>query len=150
MEQFDIAICGYGPVGSTFAGLMGKLGHKVLVIERNIGPSPTARAINTDGEQLRTFDRLGIAEKVVENSTEIHCVHFGDANLNPIQTIEQPVGVSAMGWPNQVLFYQPELEGFIRASVESENNIVIKEGTELLSFDDTPEGVTLNLSLIHI
>ena len=54
--------------------------------------------------------------------------------LNPIQTIEQPVGVSAMGWPNQVLFYQPELEGFIRASVESENNIVIKEGTELLSF----------------
>ena len=140
MEQFDIAICGYGPVGSTFAGLMGKLGYKVLVIERNIGPSPTARAINTDGEQLRTFDRLGIAEKVVENSTEIHCVHFGDANLNPIQTIEQPVGVSAMGWPNQVLFYQPELEGFIRASVESENNIVIKEGTELLSFDDSDEG----------
>ena len=143
MKQFDIAICGYGPVGSTFAGLMGKLGYKVLVIERNIGPSPTARAINTDGEQLRTFDRLGIAEKVVENSTEIHCVHFGDANLNPIQTIEQPVGVSAMGWPNQVLFYQPELEGFIRASVESENNIVIKEGTELLSFDDSDEGVYL-------
>ena len=143
MEQFDIAICGYGPVGSTFAGLMGKLGHKVLVIERNIGPSPTARAINTDGEQLRTFDRLGIAEKVVENSTEVHCVHFGDANLNPIQTIEQPVGVSAMGWPNQVLFYQPELEEFIRSSVESENNILIKEGTELLSIDDTAEGVYL-------
>ena len=144
MEQFDIAICGYGPVGSTFAGLMGKLGHKVLVIEKNNGPSPTARAINTDGEQIRTFDRLGIAEKVVENSTEIHCVHFGDANLNPIQTIEQPVGVSAMGWPNQVLFYQPELEGFIRASVESENNIVIKEGTELLNFYDSEEGVELN------
>ena len=144
MEQFDIAICGYGPVGSTFAGLMGKLGHKVLVIEKNTGPSPTARAINTDGEQLRTFDRLGIADKVVENSTEIHCVHFGDANLNPIQTIEQPVGVSAMGWPNQVLFYQPELEGFIRASVQSENNIVIKEGTELLNFDDSDEGVHLN------
>ncbi|MDC3019419.1 FAD-dependent monooxygenase, partial [Gammaproteobacteria bacterium] len=58
--------------------------------------------------------------------------------------MEQPVGVSAMGWPNQVLFYQPELEGFIRASVEAESNIVIKEGTELLSFDDTAEGVTLN------
>ena len=144
MEQFDIAICGYGPVGSTFAGLMGRLGHKVLVIEKSIGPSPTARAINTDGEQLRTFDRLGIAEKVVENSSEVHRVHFGDANLNPIQTIEQPVGVSVMGWPNQVLFYQPELEGFIRTSVESESNIVIEEGTELLSFDDTPEGVTLN------
>ena len=49
-----------------------------------------------------------------------------------------------MGWPNQVLFYQPELEGFIRASVQSENNIVIKEGTELLNFDDSDEGVHLN------
>ena len=144
MEHFDIAVCGYGPVGSTFAGLMGKLGHKVLVIEKNVGPSPTARAINTDGEQLRTFDRLGIAEKIVKNSSEVHCVHFADANLNPIQTIEQPVGVSAMGWPNQVLFYQPELEGFIRTSVESEKNIVIKEGTELLSFEDSDEGVYLN------
>ena len=72
MEQFDIAICGYGPVGSTFAGLMGKLGHKVLVIEKNIGPSPTARAINTDGEQLKTYERLGIAEKDVDKSTQNH------------------------------------------------------------------------------
>ena len=38
MKQFDIAICGYGPVGSTFAGLMGKLGHKVLVIDRTLVP----------------------------------------------------------------------------------------------------------------
>ena len=143
MEQFDIAICGYGPVGSTFAGLMGKLGHKVLVIEKNSGPSPTARAINTDGEQLRTFDRLGIAEKVVENSNEVHRVHFSDAKLKPIQTIDQPIGVSAMGWPNQILFYQPELEGFIRSSVEAIENIAIKEGTELLDFKDDENGVTL-------
>ena len=143
MEQFDIAICGFGPVGSTFAGLMGKLGHRVLVIEKNSGPSPTARAINTDGEQLRTFDRLNIAEKVVENSTEVHRVHFGDADLNPIQTIDQPVGVSSMGWPTQVLFYQPELEGLIRSAVAKDSNITLKEDTELIDFEDTEEGVSL-------
>ena len=143
MEQFDIAICGFGPVGSTFAGLMGKLGHRVLVIEKNSGPSPTARAINTDGEQLRTFDRLNIAEKVVENSAEVHRVHFGDADLNPIQTIDQPVGVSSMGWPTQVLFYQPELEGFIRSAVAKDSNITLKEDTELIDFEDTEEGVSL-------
>ena len=143
MEQFDIAICGFGPVGSTFAGLMGKLGHRVLVIEKNSGPSPTARAINTDGEQLRTFDRLNIAEKVVENSAEVHRVHFGDADLNPIQTIDQPVGVSSMGWPTQVLFYQPELEGLIRSAVAKDSNITLKEDTELIDFEDTEEGVSL-------
>ena len=48
-----------------------------------------------------------------------------------------------MGWPNQILFYQPELEGFIRSSVEAIENIAIKEGTELLDFKDDENGVTL-------
>ena len=86
---------------------------------------------------------MNIAEKVVENSAEVHRVHFGDADLNPIQTIDQPVGVSSMGWPTQVLFYQPELEGFIRSAVAKDSNITLKEDTELIDFEDTEEGVSL-------
>ena len=45
---FDIGIIGYGPVGATLAGLLSSLGLSVVVIEKNEGVSPTARAINTD------------------------------------------------------------------------------------------------------
>ena len=53
MEKFDVAICGYGPVGATLSLLLAKYNYKVLIIEKNQGPCKTARAINTDGEQLR-------------------------------------------------------------------------------------------------
>ena len=71
MEKFDIAICGFGPVGATLSLLLAKYNYKVLIIERNEGPCKTARAINTDGEQLRIFDLFNLAEKVIANSNQI-------------------------------------------------------------------------------
>ena len=41
-----------------------------------------------------------------------------------------------MGWPNQVLFYQPELEGFVREVVDSKENIDVMELCELTDFND--------------
>jgi 3-(3-hydroxy-phenyl)propionate hydroxylase len=131
-----VAICGYGPVGSLCSLLMAAYGYTVLLIDKNIGTSPTARAINTDGEQLRIFDKFGLAEKIVENSNQIEKIHFSKKSLEPIQSITQTLGDSSMGWPNQVLFYQPELEGFVREVVESKENIDVMELCELTDFND--------------
>ena len=136
MKEYDVAICGYGPVGAVLSILLAQYGHTVCIIEKNNGPSPTARAINTDAEQLRVFDKFGIANTVVENSNQIDKVHFSDANLKPIQTIDQPKGDSKMGWPNQVLFYQPELESFLRDTVSTYKNIDVIESCELIDFLD--------------
>ena len=68
---FDIGIIGYGPVGATLSGLLSSLGLSVVVIEKNKGVSPTARAINTDSEQLRTFNFLNIATEVIANSRKL-------------------------------------------------------------------------------
>ena len=87
MKKYDVAICGFGPVGSICAILLAQYGHEVLVIEKNNGPCQTARAINTDGEQLRVFDKINIAEKIIKNSNQIEKVHFSDVNLKPIQSL---------------------------------------------------------------
>jgi len=134
--KYDVAICGYGPVGSVCAILLAQYGYKVIVIDKNIGPSPTARAINTDGEQLRVFDKFNIAKTIVENSNQIERVIFSKPNLDAIQTLEQPQEESEMGWPNQVLFYQPELESFIREKISSFKNIDVIEDCELIDFKD--------------
>ena len=143
MKTFDVAICGYGPVGAIFSVLLAKYGYQVLIIEKNKGPSPTARAINTDGEQLRVFDKLNIAEEIVANSNQIENVHFSDANLKPLQSIHLEPGETEMGWPNQVLFYQPELEGFIRRQVNLHKNITVMESSTLINFDNKKKGVEL-------
>ena len=143
MKKYDVAICGYGPVGSVCSILLAQYGLKVLVIDKSIGPSPTARAINTDGEQLRVFDKFDIGNKIVENSNQIEKVHFSDSNLKPIQSLNQPMGESIMGWPNQVLFYQPELESFIREKVNSYKNIHVIESSRLIDFECCNESVNI-------
>ena len=143
MKRYDVAICGYGPVGSVCSILLAQYGLNVLVIDKNNGPSPTARAINTDGEQLRVFDKFDIGNKIVENSNQIEKVHFSNSNLEPIQSLNQPLGESIMGWPNQVLFYQPELESFIREKVNDYKNIDVIESCELIDFESFSESVNI-------
>ena len=78
---------------------------------------------NSQGNQyrwraIRIFDQFNIAERVIANSNQIEKVHFSNKDLEPIQTIIASLDDTEMGWPNQVLFYQPELETFLREKIE--------------------------------
>ncbi len=52
---YDVAIIGYGPTGATAANLLGQLGMKVVVIERDPDIYGRARAISTDEEVMRIW-----------------------------------------------------------------------------------------------
>ena len=119
---FDIGIVGYGPVGATLSGLLSSLWLSVVVIEKTKGVSPTARAINTDSEQLRTFNFLNIASEIISNSRTVNKVHFTDSEFNPYSTIDIPKE-DILGWPPTLLFYQPELETIIRDNNENYKNL---------------------------
>jgi len=60
----DVAIVGYGPVGMTFAALLAQYGLKVIVVERFPQRYAQSRAGHFDGETMRTFQRIGIAESI--------------------------------------------------------------------------------------
>jgi len=133
---FDIGIIGYGPVGATLSGLLSSLGLSVVVIEKNKGVSPTARAINTDSEQLRTFNFLNISTEVIANSRKLKRVHFTDSEFNPYSTIDIP-NEDKLGWPPTLLFYQPELETIIRSNNLKYKNLKILENTEAVNIEST-------------
>jgi 2-polyprenyl-6-methoxyphenol hydroxylase-like FAD-dependent oxidoreductase len=133
---FDIGIIGYGPVGATLSGLLSSLGLSVVVIEKNKGVSPTARAINTDSEQLRTFNFLNVASEVIANSRKLKKVHFTDSEFNPYSSIDIPEE-DKLGWPPTLLFYQPELETIIRNNNFNYKNLKILENTEAVNIEST-------------
>ena len=133
---FDIGIIGYGPVGATLSGLLSSLGLSVVVIEKNKGVSPTARAINTDSEQLRAFNFLNIAPKIIANSRKVKKVHFTDSEFNPYSTIDIPKEDN-LGWPPALLFYQPELETIIRDNNLKYKNLKIFENTKAVNIENT-------------
>ena len=60
----DVAVIGYGPVGVTAANLLGQMGLRVLVVERDADVYARARAISTDEEVVRIWQRIGLADRL--------------------------------------------------------------------------------------
>src|SRR5262245_21021304 len=58
----DVAIVGYGPTGATLAGLLGRYGLRVGVIEKTTGIYAQPRAVGFDHDAMRLFQRIGVAE----------------------------------------------------------------------------------------
>ena len=65
---YDVAVIGYGPTGATAANLLGQLGLKVVVIERDPDVYGRARAISTDEEVMRIW-QTGRAGRAIERPT---------------------------------------------------------------------------------
>src|SRR5262249_42719885 len=71
--HYDVAIIGYGPSGETAALLLGQLGVRTIVLERDLEAYAHARAVAVDDEVLRIWQRAGIAERLEQDMTlDVH------------------------------------------------------------------------------
>src|SRR3954470_21106803 len=61
----DVAVVGFGPVGATLAGLLGRRGLRVIVLDRAADIYPLPRAAHIDGTGLRTLQELGCLDDVL-------------------------------------------------------------------------------------
>ena len=62
---FDVCIIGYGPVGATLANLLGACGLRVVVLEREPSLYHLPRAVSLDGEGMRLFQTMGLADALL-------------------------------------------------------------------------------------
>lgn len=62
--DYDIAIIGLGPVGSAGAIVFAQAGLKVVAFDRDKAVYLLPRAVNMDGEIIRGFHALGMAEEL--------------------------------------------------------------------------------------
>src|SRR5947207_11209824 len=63
--SYDVIVVGFGPTGSTLAGLLGMRGIRTLVLERESGPLQLPRAATCDDESLRAWQTLGVADTLM-------------------------------------------------------------------------------------
>ena len=85
-DVYDVAVIGYGPTGVTAANLLGALGLRVVVLERVAEIFTRARAISTDEEVVRIWQRVGLAERLKLDMLPERPVDFVDARGRPFLT----------------------------------------------------------------
>src|SRR5882757_3611666 len=102
--EMDVIIIGCGPCGATLAGLLGKRGVKVLVVEKSTDVFPQPRAAHIDHTGLRTIQELGFLESVLP--AMIHNQSLDLVNHDHELLMRLPAGQkSVSGLPLSVYFY---------------------------------------------
>ncbi|MFJ4784994.1 bifunctional 3-(3-hydroxy-phenyl)propionate/3-hydroxycinnamic acid hydroxylase [Streptomyces sp. NPDC088794] len=140
---YDVAVIGYGPTGVTAANLLGATGLRVVVLERDAEVHSRARAISTDEEVVRIWQRTGLAERLKRDMLAERPVDFVDARGRSFLSARPtPRG---HGHPPQMFIYQPALEQVLREGVDRYPNVEVLLRHECLRLRQDADGVELTV-----
>ena len=144
--SYDVAVIGYGPTGATAANLLGQLGLKVLVVERDRDVYGRARAISTDEEVMRVWQSVGLSERLQQDMLPERPVAFVDADGVPF--IETTITAHGCGHPPQQFLYQPAVDHVLREGVQRFPNVDVLLEHECLRV--LPKGDEVELMLADL
>ncbi len=143
-DTYDVAVIGYGPTGATAANLLGQMGLRVLVIERDPDVYNRARAISTDEEVMRIWQSVGLADRLQADMLPDRPLNFVDANGAPF--IDLKITPRGTGHPPQQFLYQPAVDGVLREGVARFPNVEVLLEHECLRVNNAGDGVELMLA----
>ena len=146
-DTYDVAVIGYGPTGATAANLLGQLGLKVVVIERDPDIYGRARAISTDEEVMRIWQSIGLADRLQQDMLPDRPLNFVDAAGVPF--IELKITPRGAGHPPQQFLYQPAVEEVLREGVQRFAHVEVLLEHECLRVHPTDDGVELMVADLH-
>jgi 3-(3-hydroxy-phenyl)propionate hydroxylase len=134
----EVAVIGYGPVGATLANLLGQAGIPTCVYERSTDPYPLPRACHLDAEIMRIFQGIGLGEIMDELVEPSRGMLFTDAVGRPLFDYEDFVRDPILGWHEDYVFIQPELDAALRAAAAHFDCVEIRLGTEVTDWRELP------------
>ena len=123
----DVAIVGYGPTGQALALLLGRMGHKVVVIERWPDLYPLPRAVHFDHEAARILQAAGVMSDVAPITETSDSYQWRNAEGQMLLELKTG-GVGPSGWPVANMFSQPELERVLHKHVRALPNVEVRLG----------------------
>ena len=134
----DVAVVGYGPVGATLANLLGQAGIRTCVYERSPDPYPLPRACHLDAEIMRIFQNIGLGDEAGALVEPSRGMLFVDAAGRPLFDYEDFVRDPILGWHEDYVFIQPELDAVLRAGVDRFDCVDVRLGAEVTDWRELP------------
>ena len=141
--HWPIIVVGAGPTGLTLAGLLGRYGIDVLIIERNAQTVTEPRAVSIDDESLRTMQAVGVINELVPHIV----LGYGSEYFSPggRRFLKVKPTTLEYGFPRRNAFRQPVLELLLRENLGRYGNVTAWFETELLEFSASAPADTVSL-----
>ncbi|WP_313805188.1 bifunctional 3-(3-hydroxy-phenyl)propionate/3-hydroxycinnamic acid hydroxylase [Sphingobium sp.] len=145
-QPSDVLIVGAGPTGKLLALYLGRLGHRVTVVERHPSAYPLPRAVAFDDEIARVLADIGIDP---DNDGAIEFVnewyYLVNAENERIGAFDW-TGRTDAGWHCHYFFNQPDLEARFETMLGAYPNVSVVRGMEAIGLEQDGDEVRLTCS----
>ena len=139
--DFDVGIVGWGPAGATLGILIAQQGLSVCIFERENGIYPFPRATHFDGEAMRLFQTMGLADALVDKLRTHVGIRFLDEQQNLLLNWPRPNVPGPQAWFDSYRFHQPTLEAILRDTFEDFQRCKAIEGVNVFALEEATDHV---------
>jgi 3-(3-hydroxy-phenyl)propionate hydroxylase len=142
--EVDVVIVGAGPVGLTLANILGLRGVRTLIVEERETLIDYPRGVGLDDEALRTFQAIGLVERVLPHTVPNQILRFVDAKHRVLAEIA-PTD-ARFGWPKRNGFVQPMVDAELLSGLQRFDHVEVAWAHRMESCHETADGVIVQLA----
>lgn len=137
----NVLIVGAGLTGLLLAAQLARFGINVRLVDQKPEPSDKSKAISVFARTLEIFDKLGVAEEMIERGRKLYAVNlYGDGKCIASISLDK----IDSSFPFVLSLPQSETEKILTQLVES-LGVKIERGVTFTALEQDEDGVTATL-----
>src|SRR6201993_5067466 len=137
----DVVVVGAGPVGLTLANILGLQGVSTLLVEEQDTLIDYPRGVGLDDEALRTFQSIGLVDRVLPHTVPNQILLFVDAKRRVLAEMAPPD--ARFGWHKRNGFVQPLVDAELLAGLDRFEHVEVWWSRPMISCAQADDMVTV-------
>jgi 2-polyprenyl-6-methoxyphenol hydroxylase-like FAD-dependent oxidoreductase len=130
-DEVDVVIVGAGPSGLTLANILGLHGVRTLIVDERDSLIDYPRGVGLDDEALRTFQSIGLVDRVLPHTVPNQILRFFDAKRRLLAEMAPPD--ARFGWPKRNGFVQPMVDAELFGGLDRFEHVDVRWGHRMVN-----------------